>query len=495
MKICLTASELSPLAKTGGLADVCSALAAFLHRDGHDVRVLIPGYSTIDRTEIDVSPVDFLQGMELQLGPHRFRYSIDAAVLPGTNLNIYLINCPALYDRPSIYRADGDEHLRFLLLTRATFEMCQRMGWGPDVFHCNDWHTALLPLFLKTLYQWDRLFAKSRSLMTIHNIGYQGVFGANILAATGLTEHANLLHQEDLARDRINFLKTGVLYAEQLTTVSPTYAREIQTDAYGMGLQHLLFERRETLTGILNGIDDRQWDPAGDPLIPHAYSVGRMKGKLENKRALMVELDLEYDPEVPLLGMVSRLTSQKGLDLVEEVLPNLLKGRRFSVAVLGSGASRYEEFFSWLEGSFPGRVCFYQGFNNRLAHWVEAGSDMFLMPSVYEPCGLNQMYSQRYGSVPIVRATGGLADSVKLFNPATGEGTGIVFNDFDRPGLTWAITTALDLFADKKVWRRLVKNGMSENFSWDRQGQQYVDLYRLMSPANGHPDRSGPGTS
>ena len=200
-------------------------------------------------------------------------------------------------------------------------------------------------------------------------------------------------------------------------------------------------------------------------------------------------------PEVPLLGMVSRLTYQKGLDLVEEVMPNLLKHRRFSLAVLGSGASRYEEFFSWLQGSFPDRVCFYRGFNNRLAHWIEAGSDMFLMPSVYEPCGLNQMYSQRYGSVPIVRATGGLADSVKLFNPATGEGTGIVFNDFDRPGLTWAITTALDLFADKKAWRRLVKNGMSEDFSWDRQGQHYVDLYRLMSPANGHPDGSGPGTS
>ncbi len=480
MKICLTASELSPLAKTGGLADVCAALAAYLHRSGHDVRVLIPGYSTIDRGEIDPRPVDFLKGMELTLGPHRFSYAIDTALLPGTGLRVYLINCPALYHRPSIYRSDGDEHLRFLLLARATLEMCQRMGWSPDVIHCNDWHTALTPLYLKSLYDWDRLFANTRSLLTIHNIGYQGVFGANIADAIGLGERSHLLHQEDLARDRINFLKTGLLYADHLSTVSPTYAKEIQTDTYGMGLQDVLRQRRDALTGILNGIDHNEWDPATDPLLPHHYSPGDLSGKRENKRALMRELGLKDDPRAPLIGMVTRLTSQKGLDLVEQVVPELLKRRRFSLAVLGSGAARYEEFFTWLKRSFPGRVCFWRGFNNRLAHWIEAGSDMFLMPSLYEPCGLNQMYSLRYGTVPIVRATGGLVDSVQLYDPDTGAGTGIVFNDFDRQALTWAINPALDLYHDRDAWSRLVGNGMAQDYSWDHQGRHYIDLYRRL---------------
>ncbi len=481
MKICLTASELSPLAKTGGLADVCAALAAYLDHSGHDVRVIMPGYSTIDRTEIDLTPVDFLSDMELGLGPHRYHYSIDTARLPGTKLRIYLIDCPALYQRPSIYCSDGDEHLRFLLLTRATLEMCQHMGWSPDVIHCNDWHTAMLPLYLKSLYQWDRLFANTRSLLTIHNIGYQGVFGANIQDAVDLGSASHLLHQEDLARDRINFLKTGVLYADHLSTVSPTYAKEIQTDAYGMGLQHLLAERRDSLTGILNGIDASEWDPSTDRLIPHHYAAGDLQGKLDNKRRLSADLGLEFNPDMPLIGIVTRLTSQKGLDLIEQVAPKLLRRRRFSMAVLGSGAARYEEFFTVLQARFPGRVCFYRGFNNRLAHWIEAGSDMFLMPSQYEPCGLNQMYSLRYGTVPIVRATGGLADSVELFNPATGQGTGIVFKDYDTTGLEWAINTAIDLFHDRDAWHRLVENGMAQDFSWKRQGKHYLDLYRRIS--------------
>jgi starch synthase len=248
-----------------------------------------------------------------------------------------------------------------------------------------------------------------------------------------------------------------------------------------MGLQDILQERRHSLVGVLNGIDFEEWNPADDPLIPHRYDSRRVAGKKKNKLALMKELGLEHGDDMPLIGMVTRLTSQKGIDLVQQVIPEMLGHRRFALAVLGSGEQRYEHFFDWLQQKFPGRVCFYRGFSNRLAHWIEAGSDLFLMPSLFEPCGLNQMYSLRYGTVPIVRRTGGLADSVQLFDPHKGEGTGIVFNDYTAPALGWAMTYAFDLYQDKKTWRKLVRNGMAMDFSWERQGQIYIELFRQIT--------------
>jgi len=481
LKICLASSELAPLAKTGGLADVISALSVFLHGRGHDIRVLIPLYSSIDTSALDITPVEFLQDLPMRIGPHELRYSIDTAALPGSALNIYLLRCPELYDRPGLYTSGQDEHLRFILLSRAAIEMCQNMGFAPDIFHCHDWHTSLVPLYLKTRYAWDRLFENTRSVLTIHNIGYQGIFGSGILQDIGLRGDVEKLHQDDLASGIINFLKTGLLYADTLTTVSPTYALEIMGPEYGLGLQDILQERRHSLVGILNGIDFEEWNPADDPLIPHRYDSRRVAGKKKNKLALMKELGLEHGDDMPLIGMVTRLTSQKGIDLVQQVIPEMLGHRRFALAVLGSGEQRYEHFFDWLQQKFPGRVCFYRGFSNRLAHWIEAGSDLFLMPSLFEPCGLNQMYSLRYGTVPIVRRTGGLADSVQLFDPHRGEGTGIVFNDYIAPALGWAMTYAFDLYQDKKTWRKLVRNGMAMDFSWERQGQIYIDLFRQIT--------------
>ncbi len=240
LKICMASSELTPLAKTGGLADVTAALSIYLDRAGHEVRLLIPFYSAIDTTGLLVTPVDFLQNLTIQLGPHTLRYSIDTTTLPGKALSIYLLRCPELYNRPGIYTSGADEHLRFILLSRAAIEMCQHMGFAPDIFHCHDWHTALIPMYLKTWYDWDRLFTNTRSVLTIHNIGYQGVFGADILPDMGMADRSDKLYQEDLALQRVNFLKTGVLYADVLTTVSPGYAREILTPEYGMGLQDLL---------------------------------------------------------------------------------------------------------------------------------------------------------------------------------------------------------------------------------------------------------------
>jgi len=481
LKVCLASSELAPLAKTGGLADVISALSVFLHGKGHDIRVLIPLYSSIDTSAMDITPVEFLQDLPMRIGPHELRYSIDTAALPGSALNIYLLRCPELYDRPGLYTSGQDEHLRFILLSRAAIEMCQNMGFAPDIFHCHDWHTSLVPLYLKTRYAWDRLFENTRSVLTIHNIGYQGIFGSDILQDIGLRGDVEKLHQDDLASGVINFLKTGLLYADTLTTVSPTYALEIMGSEYGMGLQDILQERRHSLVGILNGIDFEEWNPADDALIPHRYDSRRIAGKKKNKLALMKELGLEHGDDMPLIGMVTRLTSQKGIDLVQQVIPEMLGHRRFALAVLGSGEQRYEHFFDWLQQNFPGRVCFYRGFSNRLAHWIEAGSDLFLMPSLFEPCGLNQMYSLRYGTVPIVRSTGGLADSVQLFDPHKGEGTGIVFNDYNAPALGWAMTYAFDLYQDKKTWRKLVRNGMARDFSWERQGQIYIDLFRQIT--------------
>jgi len=480
IKICLACAEFAPLAKTGGLADVSAALSAYLHRNGHDVRVLMPLYRTVRESGLDFAPVDNLQDVPIRLGPHDATYSIDSAVLPDSSLRIYFLRCPELFDHDGIYAPGDDEHYQFILLSRAAIEMCQRMAFAPDIFHAHDWHTALIPFYLKTAYAWDRLFANTRSVLTIHNIGFQGIFGARILGDLGLNGGERELHQDDLGAGRINFLKTGVLHADLLTTVSPTYAREIQGDEYGMGLQDLLKARRSTLVGVLNGVDYDEWDPRHDTLIPHRYSREALEGKHKNKLELMAELGLATDGDRPLIGMVTRLTAQKGIDLIRKVLPQLLQSRPFALAVLGSGESRFERFFTLLQQRFRDRVCYYNGYSNKLAHWVEAGSDMFLMPSRFEPCGLNQMYSLRYGTVPIVRETGGLADTVELYDPGSGDGTGIVFRDYNDVALNWAINQALDLYQDKKAWNRIVANGMSRDFSWDRQGKIYVELFRRL---------------
>ncbi len=262
LKICLASSELTPLAKTGGLADVSASLASYLHTAGHDVRVLLPFYNTIDTTGLNIVPVDYLQQVPISIGSRHGHFSIDMTTLPRSGLPVYLLRCPDLYNRNGLYTRDDDEHRRFILLSRAAIEMCQHMGFAPDIFHCHDWHTSLIPLYLKTAYAWDRLFSRTRSVLTIHNIGYQGVFDSGIIEDLYLNGAEGELHQDDLTLGRINFLKTGVLHAHQLTTVSPTYAQEILSDEYGMGLQDLLRARSQSLTGILNGIDDAEWNPA-----------------------------------------------------------------------------------------------------------------------------------------------------------------------------------------------------------------------------------------
>ncbi len=481
MNICFVSSEVAPLAKTGGLADVASALAGYLHKQGHKIRVVMPKYSSIDTSGFHVQRIAELSDLELALGEHPINFSIDRIELPQGGVPVYLVDCPKLYQRESLYTNDPDEHLRFTLLSRATLEMCQRQQFSPDIVHCNDWQTGLIPLYLKTTYAWDQLFAQTRSLLTIHNIGYQGTFSSSVLPDLDLPGSEGQLHQRDLGNGVINLLKTGVMHADLITTVSPTYAREIMTSEYGMGLEALLQERKQSLVGVLNGVDYAEWNPESDPLIPANFSAADLGGKKRCKTALLEEFGLTTDPDRPLIGLVSRLAGQKGIDLIESVLPRFMSANDVGFVALGSGEDGYESFFSWLQNTFPGRAGFYRGFNEKLAHWIEAGSDMFLMPSNYEPCGLNQMYSLKYGTVPIVRETGGLADSVQQINSDAGTGTGILFEHYNDDGLMWALNRAMDLYADKPVWSNVIQNGMAQNFSWDAQGAHYERLYRRLA--------------
>ncbi|MEJ2602191.1 MAG: glycogen synthase [Gammaproteobacteria bacterium] len=474
----MVSSEVAPLAKTGGLADVSAALVRYLSAAGHDVRLLTPCYDVVDPALIESEPVPELQDLRMDLGDESIHYAIDATPLPDRGPAVYLLRCPALFDRGRIYTGDHDDTRRFTVLSRAAIEMCQHMGWSPHIMHCNDWHTALIPVFLKTLYQWDRLFAATRSVLAIHNIAYQGVTGTDRLEALGLDECRHLLDENDLAAGRVNFLRTGIRHADLITTVSPGYAREIRTDEGGMGLAADLRARPGRVVGILNGVDYRVWDPRNDPLLPIAYSAKDLSGKREGKQRFCIEQGMNPDPDLPLAGVVSRFTWQKGIDLMREVLPRFLERGRLQLAVLGAGEEHYESFFHTIAERYRGRVFFHCGYSEVLAHRIEAAADMFLMPSAFEPCGLNQMYSLRYGTVPIVRATGGLADSVHPFDPDSGEGTGIVFEHFDAGGLRWALETALALYEDRAAWRKLQRNGMREDFSWERQTARYVALFR-----------------
>jgi starch synthase len=480
IRICFVSSEVAPLAKTGGLADVSGALPRQLHAFGHDVRVFMPLYSVINRTPLQLRNVPGLSNVSLWLGSLEFRFSVLETQLPGSTLPIYMIDCPAVFDRASLYTIGADEPLRFLILQRATFEACRVLKFAPQILQCNDWHTALMPLMLKAQYARDPLFADTRALLSIHNIGYQGLFSSTTIAQSGLGDHATWLDATDLAHGHLNWLKEGVRHAHRVATVSPTYAQEIAAPIGGHGLDAALRARGDSVTGILNGVDYRDWNPAVDPLLPVHYSPADLSGKAQVRKALLQRLQLHVADTTPVIGMVSRLTPQKGFDLLFDALPEILQQRELALTILGSGDARYEEFFRKLAKRFPERVAFAEGYSEELAHWIEAGSDMFLMPSMYEPCGLNQMYSLKYGTVPIVRRTGGLADSVQMWDDSSRQGTGIVFNDFDVPAIRWAIHTALDLFKDDSAWSQLVKNGMAQDFSWERQAQEYVTLYESM---------------
>jgi starch synthase len=474
VKLLFVASEMAPYAKTGGLADVMAALPAYLAQAGHDVRVVVPLYDTVDTSKLTLEAVG---GFGVPLGTHRYQARVLRA---GTGPTVYFVHCPELYARGRLYTSDDDEHRRFLALCYVALFLCQRLEFAPDIVHAHDWQAALLPMLLKTVFARDPRFARTRTLLTIHNLMYQGSFPAAVGPDTNLDAYADLFHQDLMTAGRINFLLQGVLYADGVSTVSPTYAKEIQTPALGGGLDGLLRARSSTVVGILNGVDYGEWSPEHDRYIPHRYSASDLSGKEHDKQHLLSVLGLPYTRRVPVLGIVSRLVGQKGFGLLGKTMPDLLRRHGFQLVVLGSGEPALEDMFAGLQRAFPRQVCFYQGFKNDLAHLIEAGADMFVMPSVYEPCGLNQLYSLRYGTVPIVHRTGGLADTVTPWNPATGKGTGFAFEHHDEAGLRWAVQAALATYRDPAQWNRLVQNGMAADFSWQVQGKLYEVVYNRL---------------
>jgi starch synthase len=479
LRILQVAAEVTPFAKTGGLGDVVAGLSRFLAGSGHDVRIFLPYYAQLAQDEERYAPVDFIRGITVDLGAWRFTFSARTATLPGSDVACYFIDCPELFGRPGIYQGDLDDSIRFALLSRAAFECSQRMGWAPDILHCHDWHTALTPLIRNAFYDWDQLFAHSKSVLTIHNGGYQGLVPRSRLSELGLGAYAAWSDTVELAKGRLNFLKTGLWTADAVTAVSRTYARELLTAEKGFDLDGILRLRGRSYGGIVNGVDYGEWSPANDPHLTAPYSVDDLSGKARNREALLGEIGMAPTP-APVLGVVSRLTEQKGFDLCFEVLPFFLAHRDLRLVALGSGEERYESFFARLAAAFPGRVWFYRGYHEPLAHRIEAAADIFLMPSKFEPCGLNQMYSLRYGTPPIVHKTGGLADTVELFDSSTRRGTGFVFENFHRDGLAWALDYALHTHRDPETWRQLMLNGMSQDFSWEVQGPEYVGLYQRL---------------
>jgi starch synthase len=465
-KILMVASEAAPFAKTGGLADVLGALPAALARRGNQVAVLLPRYRNIE-----VPPEDRVYAhLPVQLGPHRYTLAIDQVIRQGVR---YLFtDCPPLYDRPGIYNVGGedfpDNHLRFAALNHAAVGVARHV-FQPDVIHVHDWQTGLVPLLLRENLSGDPTFFGARCILTIHNLGYVGAFPAGATLDLGLDPA--LYHMEGLEfYGRLSFLKAGIVWADAVTTVSPTYAREIQTPEFGFGLDGLLRSRASKLSGILNGVDYSEWNPETDPHLKANYAVNDLSGKAECKRALLAEMGLPAEDARPLIGVVSRLAHQKGLDLLAEAIPAILSDDVALTAVV-SGDPGLEDAFRAMARAWPDRIAVNIGYDEGLAHRVEAGADMFVMPSRYEPCGLNQIYSLRYGTVPVVRATGGLEDTVD-------EETGFKFSGLTTDALVDAIREAVAAFANRTGWVKRMRAGMTRDFSWDASARAFQELYR-----------------
>jgi starch synthase len=470
-RILMVASEASPFVKTGGLADVLGSLPAALVKRGNEVAVVLPRY----RTAVIDSSERIWREMPLSVGPHRFTVAIDQAMRQG--VRYLFVDCPALYDRPGVYNEHNvdypDNHIRFALLNQAAIGIARHI-FRPDIFHAHDWQAGLLAPYLRSTFAGDPTFFGSKCVLTIHNLGYQGNFWAVRMQEVGLDPV--LYHTEGLEfKGMISFLKGGIVFSDAVTTVSPTYAHEIQTPEYGFGFDGLLRSRNYKLRGILNGVDYVEWSPELDPHIPARFSADDLSGKAECKRQLLAELGLPYYGERPLIGIVSRFADQKGFDLFAEIAGPLSE-ENVALAVLGSGDRRFEDMFRHLAGARPDKFGVRIGYDNALAHRIEAGSDMFLMPSRYEPCGLNQIYSLRYGTVPIVRATGGLHDTVD-------SGTGFKFGEYSPGALAGAIGESLHAWQFRDAWMERMRRGMAKDFSWEASAAEYQRLYgELASP-------------
>jgi len=479
LKVLFLAPEAVPFAKTGGLADVAGSLPPALRRLGLDVRLVLPLYRAVRESPLERHPL--VRDLKVPLGTDLLTADV-LETRTEEGVPVYLIDREDLFDRPHLYgdsRGDYYDNLeRFSFFCHAALRLPQALAFEPDLLHCHDWQTGLVPALLKDPAGTLPGLGASKTVFTIHNLAYQGLFNPEKLALTGLSRE-HFFHADGLEYwGRISLLKAGIFYAQAVTTVSPAYAREIQTPEYGAGMEGILRRRKSDLHGILNGVDYRVWDPWRDPHLPVNYEPRHLEGKARCKEYLIHEMGL--DPSLkgrPLLALISRLDAQKGLDLLVLVLDRLLD-MDLGLVVLGTGEKTIQG--ALVEGcsAHPGRMALSLDFNDPLAHRIMAGADLFLIPSRYEPCGLTQMYALKYGTPPLVRATGGLDDTIIPFDPGTGEGNGFKFGPYDPEAFLEAIIRALALFKDRRTWKRVMANGMKADFSWNRSATRYRELYR-----------------
>ncbi|MGD2278464.1 MAG: glycogen synthase GlgA [Candidatus Omnitrophota bacterium] len=476
MKILIVASEVFPFAKVGGLADMTGSLAKALCALGCEARVVMPLYKCVDtekfplkkeKTGIRHPLTGRFSGFDL------YSHKADGAVF-------YFIGKKKYFSREEIYGASGgdypDNAYRFAFLSKAALILLKTLGFKPDAIHCNDWQTALIPLYLKHQFAADDFYAGIKTLFTVHNMAYQGVFSKRVMRGANIPE--DLFTGDRLEfYGKLNFMKSGLIYADAISTVSRRYAREIMTPEYGCGLEELVNSRKEDLHGILNGVDYDTWSPEKDKVIKENFSADSLDKKENCKKDLLEYTKLAVSLKTPLLGCVTRLVEQKGMDLVANIMDRIVR-EDAGMVILGRGSKRYNKMFADLERKYPGRLYVCSDFNDELAHKIEAGCDMFVMPSRYEPCGLNQMYSIKYGTIPVVRATGGLDDAIVDFDEDKEKGNGFKFKEANEDALFDAIKRALSSFKDKTAWRKLMTQAMSYDHSWEHSAKEYIELYK-----------------
>ena len=476
MKILIASSEVVPYVKTGGLADVTGTLLNALSRLGTDASVILPLYRKI-KSELNV--------WDIQPLPHEITVPLGNNIERGRlwkaktskGSDVFFIENDRFFDRDELYGTSegdySDNSLRFIFYCRGVLEAIKVLGLEVDIIHCNDWQTGLIPLYIKTIYK--DTFPHIGTLLTLHNLGYQGIFRHLDMDITGLgwdMFHINALE----FYGKINLLKGGIIFADSITTVSKTYAKEIQTPEYGFGLEDVLKKRRKNLYGIINGIDVNEWGPWKDNLIPSKYNRKNISGKADCKRSLQQECGLTVN-DSPLIGMVTRLSSQKGLDLVSEAIEDIMDSGS-QVVILGKGYDYYQTLLSNLQSRNSGKLSVTIGYDNNFAHRIYAGSDIFLIPSKYEPCSLGQLIALRYGAIPVGRQTGGLADTITEYNSSTRSGTGFLFEDYSMDELIKAINRAVKLYKDRNGWENIVRNAMSQDFSWNHSAKEYIAIYK-----------------
>lgn len=491
-KILFVTSEVVPFIKTGGLADVSSALPQSLAEMGHEVRIVVPKYGAVDDRKYKIHEVVRLKDLKVNIDGKEVVFSLKSCFLPGQKVRVqiyfldnheYFGSRNSLYANPLTGKDYKDNDERFILLNLSIFELIQKLGWIPDLIHCNDWQCGLIPAYLKTVYKDHQLFSNFKTLYTVHNLAYQGIFANSSFSKTGLPSDIN--SEKGIKQGgKINFMKSGLMYADVINTVSNTYANEIRKDnKFGAGLKNILAKRKKDLYGIINGIDNKVWNPEKDKHLVKKYNFKSIEAKKANKKELAERFSFKYVEDIPILGVISRLYDSKGIDLVQKAFPDIMK-MKVQFILLGTGDSKYHSFFNKMSFKYKDKFACYLGFNDELAHLIEGGADIFLMPSKYEPCGLNQMYSLKYGTIPVVRETGGLADTVIRYSQKSNVGTGFLFSKYDAKEFVKEIKKAVKLFGDKKEWLKIVKAGMKSDFSWNSSAKKYIELYKTILNKN-----------